>query len=82
MRLVRTLKENVAYTEFYNEAWKFVSFVFLNTNLQILQNASYDSMMKEAETELVSTRTLLNWCQLLEAGCEKNPGASVSFHLP
>lgn len=39
-------------------------------------------MVKEAETELVSTRIMLNLCKLLEAGCEKNPGASDVNQLP
>lgn len=44
--------------------------------MQIFQKAEYDRMVKEAETELVSTRKMLNLCKLLEAGCEKTPDAS------
>lgn len=39
-------------------------------------------MVKEAETELVSTRKMLNLCKLLEAGCEKTPDASDINQLP
>lgn len=54
-----------------------VSFLcFPLTILQMLQNAQCDRMVREAETELLSSRIMLNLCRLLEAGCERTSGTS------
>lgn len=52
----------------------FLCFPF--TSLQMLQKAQFDRMVREAETELLSSRIMLNLCRLLEAGCERTPGTS------
>lgn len=65
------------YTKIYSAACQFVSFVFLCTNLQILQSPQYDKLLeKKTETEWVSTGIIINPLGLLEAGCDKTPGAS------
>lgn len=72
MRLVEALRGNVAFTKQPKIFFPLFSFHYL----QMRQNAQYDRMVREAETELLSSRIMLNLCRLLEAGCERTPGTS------
>lgn len=74
MRLVKALRGNVAFTKQPESFFPLFSFhQFANApECPVRQHRE----VREAETELLSSRIMLNLCRLLEAGCERTPGTS------